>query len=171
MGVESLNNIWIPALLAVLGFLGKALWDIIISMRNKRIELLEKKLQNFYWPVLIRLEKDNAIWESILSKRNDPQSFQYKMASYIEKNHVLQNHQEILTIIEQNIHLAEPDQALTASIRKFIKNVSIYKAIRESGEEKVFPMELGAEWPADFYSLIKKRTTFFQNKLNKKLGA
>jgi flagellar biosynthesis component FlhA len=166
---ELISSIWLPALIGVLGFIGKSLYDIFLSMRNKKIEILENKLQKFYWPILIRIEKDNAIWESILSKRDNTDSLQYKLAYIIEKNYVLQNHNEILEIISSNMHLAEPDKELTDSIRKYIKNVTIYKAIRDSGEEKVFPLELGAEWPQDLYKLIQNRTEKYQKELNSKI--
>ena len=166
---ELIKNIWIPAFLAVIGFIGRSLYDIFLTIRNKKIEILENKLQKFYWPILIRIEKDNAIWETILSKKDNPDSLQYKLASIIEKNYVLQNHNEILEIMSSNMHLAEPDKELSDSIRKYIRNVTIYKALRESGEEKVFPLELGAEWPQDLYKLIKNRTEKYQKELNSKI--
>lgn len=169
MDLDLIKSIGIPALIAALGFIGKSIYDVFILMRNKKIEILENKLQKFYWPILIRIEKDNAIWEMILSKRDNPESLQYKLASTIEKNYVLQNHDEMLNIISGNMHLAEPDRELTDSIRKYIKNVTIYKALRESGEEKVFPLALGAEWPHELYHIIKNRTEIYQKELNSKI--
>jgi len=164
-----ISSIFLPAIIAAIGFILKSIHDVRLSMRNKKIEILENKLQNFYWPVLIRIEKDNAIWGMILSKREDPESLQYKLASTIEKKYVLQNHQEILEIISSYMHLAEPDKELTELISKYIKNVTIYIALRECGEEKVFPLELGAEWPHQLYNVIKNRTVFYQKELNRKL--
>ena len=169
MNLQSFQAIWIPTLIAVLGFIGKSLYDILITLRNKKIEILETKLQKFYWPILIRLEKDNAIWDKILSKRDNPESLQYKLANVIEKKYVLQNHDEILEIVSSCMHLAEPDKELTDSIRKYIKNVTLYKALRDAGEENVFPLELGAEWPDDLYELIKNRTEKYQKELNSKI--
>lgn len=169
MDSELIKSIGIPALIAALGFIGKSIFDVFLSLRNKRIVILENKLQKFYWPILIRIEKDNAIWEMILSKRSDHNSLQYKLASTIEKNDVLQNHNEILEIVSHNIHYAEADKELTDCIRKYVKNVTIYKALRESGEEKIFPLALGAAWPHELYPLIKSRTEKYQKRLNRTL--
>lgn len=164
-----MENLLFPALIAVLGFIGKSGYEIWKTNRDKKIELLQNRLQKFYWPILIRIEKDNAIWETILSKREDPQSLQFRVADHVEKEYVLRNHDEILEIISSNMYLAEPDAELSNSINKYIKNVTIYKALRESGEERVFPLELGAEWPQDFHQLISDRTSNYQAKLNRML--
>lgn len=169
MSTQVFHAIWIPSFIAVLGFVGKSVYDILLSIRNKKIEILENKLQKFYWPILIRIEKDNAIWDKILSKRDNPESLQYKLAYIIEKKYVIKNHDEILEIISSNIHLAEPDIELTDSIRKYIKNVTIYKALRDCGEENTFPFELGAEWPHNLHDLIKSRTERYQKELNRKI--
>lgn len=117
---------------------------------------------------MIRIEKDNAIWQAILSKKENVDSFKFRLANTIEKNYVLQNHNEILEIIMNYTHLAEPDGILTDAISKYIRHITIYKATRETGEEKTFPLELGAEWPQELYPLIKERTEKYQKELNRK---
>lgn len=165
---STLQGLLIPALIAVVGFLGKSIYELYLDRRKRKIQNIEDKLKLFYWPVLIRLEKDNAIWETILSKREEQNSIQYKIASNVERNTILKNHQEVLDIINNYIYLAEPDAMLTSEIKKYIKNVTIYKALREAGEETKFPIRLGAPWPEYFFELIKSKTEYYQNKLNKK---
>jgi hypothetical protein len=164
---SSLQGLVFTTLIAVIGFLAKSIYELYLERRRKRIQNIEDKLKLFFWPILIRLEKDNSIWETILSKRQDPNSIQYKIANHVERNDLIKNHLEVLDIIDNYTYLAEPDEAMTEEIKKYIKNVEIYKALREAGEEKIFPIELGAVWPENFYLLIKQRTETYQNKLNK----
>ncbi|HLU90597.1 MAG TPA: hypothetical protein VKZ51_12245 [Cyclobacteriaceae bacterium] len=164
--ISFLQGLILPAMVAVVGFLGKSFYELYLEGRKKRIQNMEDKLRHFYWPVLIRLEKDNAIWETILSKRHDQNTIQYKIADNVERNTILANHQEILDIINNYVYLAEPDEALTEAIKEYIKNVTIYKALRDAGEEQMFPLELGAPWPEGLFPIIKERTSFYQNKLN-----
>ncbi|MCC2591675.1 hypothetical protein [Chryseobacterium sp. MFBS3-17] len=163
-----IKEIVVPAMIAASGFLAKSAYEIYLGVRNKKIEILENRLQKFYWPILIRVEKDNAIWQSILSKKEKNDSFKFRLADTIEKNYVLKNHDEILDIIMNYTHLAEPDQLLTDVIRKYIRHITIYKAIRELGEEETFPLELDAEWPQELYPLLKERTEQYQTELNRK---
>jgi hypothetical protein len=162
----NLYGLFLTGSIAVIGYLGKSIYDLYLDNRRKRKENIADKLKLFYWPILIRLEKDNAIWETILSKRQEINSIQYKIANQVEKNSILKNHQEILDIIDSYAYLAEPDLKFTEQIKKYIKNVTIYKALRESGEETMFPLALGAGWPEDLYSIIKERTQYYQGKLN-----
>ncbi len=165
---SSFDGLLVTTTIALIGYLGKSFYDLYLDNRKKRIQNIEDKLKLFFWPVLIRLEKDNAIWETILSKRQDTNSIQYKIANQVEKNSILKNHQEVLGIIDSYAYLAEPDTLLTEEIKKYIKNVTIYKALRESGEETMFPLALGAAWPEHFYSIIKSKTEYYQAKLNSK---
>ncbi|WP_020598846.1 hypothetical protein [Spirosoma panaciterrae] len=164
---SSIQGLIIPAVIALIGFLGKSIYEIYNDGRKRRIQNIEEKLKFFYWPILVRLEKDNAIWETILSKKQDQNTVQYKIANSVERNSILKNHQEVLDIIDNYLYLAEPDELFTAEIKKYIKNVTIYKALREAGEETKFPLELGAPWPKQFFQIVKDKTEYFQNKLNK----
>lgn len=161
------QGLLVTTLIAVIGFFAKSIYELYLERRKKRIQNIEDKLKLFYWPILIRLEKDNSIWETILSKRQDQNSIQYKIANHVERNDILKNHQEVLNIIDNYTYLAEPNSAMTEEIKKYVKNVTIYKALREAGEERMFPIDLGAAWPDNFYSIIRDRTEFYQNKLNK----
>lgn len=164
--MENLEKIIWPIILAVLGYLSKSIYELYLDFRKKRIQNIEAKLKLFYWPILIRLEKDNAIWETILSKRNDPNSIQYKIANQVEDNIILKNHQEILKIIEDYIYLAEPNEDLVLQVKIYIKNISIYQSLRSAKEEKMFPIDLGAPWPDNFFNIIKEKTDHYQTQLN-----
>lgn len=163
---KTLDGILWPAVIAVVGFILKALYELYMESRKRKIQKLEDRLKSFYWPLLVKIEKDNVIWESILSKRSDPNSKEYKIAEHIEAE-VLSNHDEALAIIENNLYLAEPDEVFIEQIKLYIKNVTIYKAIRAAGDITTFPIELGAQWPTELYRLVNKKTKHYQDVLNK----
>ena len=37
---------------------------------SARLQLLGQQLSEFYWPLYLRLQKDNAVWERILDRSN-----------------------------------------------------------------------------------------------------
>ena len=163
-----INSILLPALIATSGYLAKSIYDIYLEKRRKRIQNIEDKLKLFYWPILIRLEKDNAIWKIVLSKKKDSGSLEYQIADHIEENIILKNHHEILDIINNYAYLAEPTVALRQEIDSYIKNVTIYIALRKSGDNTKFPIEFDASWPIHFYPIIKERTDYYQKRLKSK---
>ena len=71
-----------------------------------RLQLLERQLADFYWPIYLRLEKDNVIWERILDQEREDNESLKKIGEFIEKDVIIPNHEEIVDIIESKIHLA-----------------------------------------------------------------
>lgn len=161
-----LQGLLITTLVAVAGYLAKSFYDLLMEKRKRKIQNIEDKLKLFYWPILIRLEMDNAIWNTILSKRDDKDSIQYRIANHVEKSNILKTHAEVLKIINDYTYLADPDDELIKEIKGYVRNVTILKALRDAGEERMFPLELGAAYPKNFYRLIKDKTEYYQNKLN-----
>ncbi|MFD2163484.1 hypothetical protein ACFSJU_13835 [Paradesertivirga mongoliensis] len=163
------NKLIIPVVAAAIGYLVKIIIELVLEFRRKSISQLEERLKLFYWPLLIRIKKDNAIWEMILSIREDASSMKYKIAERVEAE-VLRNHQEALEIIEENIHLADPDPELVVAISQYIKNVTVYKAIRDAGDATAFPLQYNAPWPDQLYRLLDQKTQLNQNRLNSFIG-
>lgn len=165
MNEDAVSGLLLPAGLAAIGYVIKSLYDLIIERRNKRIENLERKLKHFYWPILIRLEKDNELWRIIMSKKNEPSSLEYRMANSVEKNNIMETQREIMAIIDEYAYLCSPDQDLMQEMKQYVKNATLLKALRDAGEEKIFPKELGVPYPDNFYYLIKKKTESLQQEL------
>jgi len=135
-----------------------------------KVEFLSRQLSEFYWPIYLRLEKDNTIWHRILDKREDKESLLQKVGSEIEKMVVLPNHDEIVSIIGRSIHLAQSDETLKNLLVQYVRHVAVYKAIRSVGEETLFPINLGEEWPHNLFPEIEKRTMALQREYEKLLG-
>lgn len=161
------GNLIIPAFLAAVGFIGKSLWDVYSKNRENKIKFKEEQLSKFYYPILIRLEKDNVTWQLILQKKREKDSLDAKIGESIEREVILPNHDEILRILESNIQFCQNDE-LMKMFNHYIKHVLVYKAIRASGDNMTFPMryDLSLKWDDNFFPLIQSETEKIQKELN-----
>ncbi|MDR6193672.1 hypothetical protein [Siphonobacter sp. SORGH_AS_0500] len=124
--------------------------DMDRVLNNKRIDYLEKQLSNFYWPVYLRLEKDDAIW--MLSD---------KVGKHVEGAFILPNHKKVVEIIEANIHLAQANDELFEQIKLYMRHVAAYQTLREIGIQ-TDPLHYEEPWPSKFFELIEKETKRLQ---------
>lgn len=161
-----IDNLLIPFIIAVFGYLLKLLYEAYIDRSKRKHSLLEEKLKNFYWPILTRLEQNEAIWTLILKKRDDLNELEKKIGAYVEAHIVLKNHREIMQIIIDYRYHAKFDEKLSLVLKNYFKHVAIYEGILES-KENTFPGLMGAPYPPDFDPLIKKRTERLQRQLDK----
>jgi hypothetical protein len=113
----------------VLGAVFKSLWDkyfgwqsaIPIETWKIRTSQLGRLLSEFYWPLYVRLMRDDVVWEKVfydLRRGNDRSSGwardisaddKNKLSREIEAKVLLPNHLEAIGIIRSSIHLAECD--------------------------------------------------------------
>lgn len=169
------------ALSVIGGFAAKSLWDLFASRRKERdriitgknIEFLERQLSEFYWPLYIRFKKDRAIWRRILDVNKEESSLEYKIATAIEKNFVLPNHKDMIQLIETRIHLAQPDECLLNLLMHYVEQATLYQAIREAGETKIFTIgeSTSEHWMhQDLFDELQRRTNELQSHYNKLVG-
>lgn len=139
--------------------------------RDKIYSIVEKQLSNFYYPIYFRLQKDNALW--ILSPQLSGRegALPPETNDIIERDYILKNHSEILSIIENNIHLIEIDNQLQESINAYIKHIAVYDTIRKvHSTNKLNPIDFDAPYPKSFIEIIKDRMTILQKKNNELLS-
>ena len=152
------------------GFALKTLWQAHVD-RKKTVELetwkirvsqLEQRLSRFYWPIYLRLQKDNVIWEKILHR--DDFDVDKKMLGFqIEKDVLLPNHAEIIRIIENNIHLAKPDSDFEQQLLQYIKHIDIYRALRGAGITDKDPIHFDEPYPNGFFEAVEVRLKSLQS--------
>jgi hypothetical protein len=132
------------------------------------IDFKARQLSEFYWPIYIRLQKDKAIWDRIL-KIKDADDALRKIAISVESKDILPNHAEVVNVIETKFHLAQPDTKLQNEIQKYVRHVSLYKAMRDAGINDKFPYDLNKDesYPTDLFNLIKDRTERLQSDYDK----
>ncbi len=74
-----------------------------MAICDAKISYIDKQLSEFYYPIQMRLEKDNAIW--LLWRKNKSSTTNRKLAVEIETHTLIPNHEEILSIIKLNFSL------------------------------------------------------------------
>jgi hypothetical protein len=138
-----------------------------------KLQRIERQLSEFYWPMLLRLQKDNTVWRRLLDKGKEEDNPLRRIGSRIEIDFILPNHNELVKIIETKIHLAEPDAALQAALLSYIDHVAVYNAAIAAGFTDLHgsQRELLTPWPRDLFPLIEDRTLKLQRKYGILLNA
>jgi hypothetical protein len=128
---------------------------------QKQLDYLERQLSEFYYPIYIRLYVDGAVWTKILARdKND--ELRKAVGEHIEKNVLLPNHEAIVSIIQSKIHLSESDKTAFEVMLKYIRHVSVYRAIRAANCFDKDPIALGEPFPTELLPLIEKVTAKLQ---------
>lgn len=127
--------------------------------RDKKLELLEKQLSEFYWPIYLRLEKDNLIWEKVFNQDGGLES---AVRQKLEMTYILPNHDEIMTILEAKIHLARAHQPLSDAINRYIRHIAVYRAIRDAGITERDPAQFDAPYPSDLFGFVESEKNRLQ---------
>ncbi|MFP9112490.1 hypothetical protein ACLI1A_01010 [Flavobacterium sp. RHBU_3] len=137
------------------------------TTRDKNISIIEKQLSNFYYPIYFRLQRDNALWKLSPQLYKTNNQLPAESNSLIENEYILKNHREILSIIENNIHLIEIDDKLQEAINLYIKHITVYEIIRKTESIKnLNPIDFDAKYPHTFMEIITQKMKYLQNKNN-----
>ncbi|BAB73404.1 hypothetical protein ACN23B_07225 [Anabaena sp. FACHB-709] len=142
--------------------------EIAIARHNAEINLIERQISEFYWPIYLRLEKDNVMWKRIKSLSPEQNVLPEAASDAIEKEFILKNHQEMVEIIESKIHLAENannSKDLINELLKYIKHVAVYKTIRSVKElQTINPVDLNEPFPDKLFPMIESNFRELQNR-------
>ncbi|MBD2336168.1 hypothetical protein H6G64_04070 [Calothrix sp. FACHB-156] len=142
--------------------------EIAMARHNAELEFIERQISEFYWPIYLRLEKDNVMWKRIKSLSPEQNVLPEAASMAIEKEFILKNHQEIVDIIESKIHLAENSnngKDLINELLKYIKHVAVYKTIRSVKElERFNPVDMNEPFPEKLFPLIESNFRSLQHK-------
>ena len=175
MDIMDIMDIIIVIISAASGFGAKTVWQAYITRKKElesetwkiRTSELEQRLSKFYWPIYLRLQKDNVIWEKFLERNNDLDIDKKKLAYQIEKDVLLPNHNEILEIIESNIHLAKPDIDFEKKILMYIRHVNVYSAIRSADIRDKDPKDFEEPYPNGFFEDVESHLNSLQSEYDK----
>jgi len=121
---------------------------------EKLVAFKAQQLSEFYWPIYIRLQKDNAVWQRVLGEASD--RFSTEIGAEIERNVILPNHDEIAQIIQTKFHLAQKDDKLEQSLLQYIRHVAVYRALR-SAKQKLNPIDVNEPFPPDLFDQLTGR--------------
>lgn len=156
---------FLPVVTGLVGFLGKSAWDQYWSRRNEqairewqhRTTQLATQLSEFFWPLLLRLRRDDAVWTHMLVRASDDPA----LAAYgrtIETAVLLPNHAAMVEIIEQGMRHTAGDHELQEMLVAYVRHAAVYRALREAGVRDRDPLALGVPWPKGLTELVEART-------------
>jgi hypothetical protein len=137
------------------------------ARRTRDLEYREKQLSQFYWPICFRFMKDTAIWKLVphlyskASKRISDQ-----VGREIELNYLIKNHEEIVAIMESNIHLAQADPELLQMIGDYVRHVAVYRALRATNTYDLNPIDVGEPLPKDLLAKFEDQKTRLQSEFD-----
>jgi hypothetical protein len=165
----NITNIMIPVVIAVLGYISKSAYEIIVNRKKRKRELIENKLQYFYWPIDIRLKKNKETYDLLIKGKmsHDKSSDDYIIAHYVEKEVLLKNHEEILEIITKYRHLADTDLTFEKLTDDYIRHVTIYRGYLDAGINEYPGIKGNAPYPRGIDEYFFKKTRSLQAKLEK----
>jgi hypothetical protein len=136
---------FIPIVVIVIGFnLNLALDSAKLSNSARseslvrRVQFVDRQLAELYYPIMLRLEKDSAVWplSGQLSKQNRAATSP-EFSRDIENSVLIPNHEEIISIIAAHFNLLKNadehiDTApLISAINQYQRHVAVYRALRK----------------------------------------
>lgn len=151
------------------GFALGKLWEQYVQ-KQKQVELdlwklrvaeVETRLRDFLWPIYLRLQRDNVVWEKIL-QRTSKNTEQKKVAHQIETDVIIPNHAEIVSLIERGMHHVRSDTELENALLAYVRHIDVYRSIRAAGITGKDPLDFGEPYPEEFFSVIKARVQELQ---------
>lgn len=131
---------------------------------HTQIQFLERQLSEFFWPVLLRFDKDSSIWRRIPNLSVADNILPETIGGNIERSYLLPNHQEAVRIIESKIHLVQ-DVELVTLLQQYIKHVAVYSALR-AADSNLNPIDLGEPFPEKLPQKLQRKTMALQSRYN-----
>jgi hypothetical protein len=132
-----------------------------------RRDFITEQLSKFYYPIQLRLHKDNAIFKTWNENRFSTTN--RKLAKQIEETFVIPNHEEIIKIIDTHFDLIRNDSEyeedltpLMDALKAYERHVALYKALRDTGDSRK-PIQLSEPFPKEFFRLIEQRIADLEN--------
>jgi hypothetical protein len=160
----TLMGIMIPVLIAVAGYIAKSGYEILVNRQKRKRKIIEDKLQNFYWPIYIRLKKNKDTYMLLFKgkKKSDVNSTDYIIAHYVEKEVIMKNHEEILEIITKYRHLADTDDQFEQLTDALVKHVTIYRSFLNAGINEYPGVKGDAPYPTGIDNYFFNKTKELQ---------
>ena len=184
MDIYEISLIAFTPICAGIGYLFKYFLDsrgeYLKKINKLKLEDIQFKLKNFYYPIHSNLLRENIIWNKILNfYRNknangngNNNELHNKLFWELDKE-MLDIHLENQKIIKDNIIEIHPDDSLTDSLMKYDEHVTIYNIIRKVDTERPedmddvkWPSSFGSNYPSEIVNLIEDKLKILKEKQN-----
>jgi hypothetical protein len=136
---------------------------------------LEQRLSQFYWPLYMRFQRDDLVWEKVfhdlrpkdgrvspdwVAKVSDED--RQKLAQEIEEKVLVPNHAEAASIIRSGLYRANADQEFEDLLARYLRHVDAYASLRSAGIRDVTPTHIGEPYPNGLSEAVSKRLRKYQ---------
>lgn len=173
-----MNESLLAILGAIIGFLGKSSWDLYWKKRHdkesfshrKHLEKLERQLNEFYWPLLFQLRKNNIVWQRIASRNDHNDPLEKELSFKLSRQYFFPNNEKMLDIIETKYYLAQPSEEIVKQIDLFIRHQAIFQGIKNTLDQDLDPIRFNEPWPEELLPVIEKHTLKLQADYNATIG-
>ncbi len=163
---------------AIIGFVSKSIWDYFWKARfdknqaalRKRTDFLERQLSEFYWPILIQLEKNDMVWNQVKNSDLVKGTISNEFYNKMKQEFFFPNNEEILRIIETKFYLSQSPDSLNSLIQEFVKHQSIFQGIKLHLKDDTLPDEFGIPYPAALLEEVRNFTEKLQKEYDKLIG-
>lgn len=167
-------SMFIPLVILLLGFFLNSHAEQRREDREQQEKLIQQKrdfitrqLSEFYYPIQLRLHKDNAVFATWNEQRFSTTN--RELAKRIEETFVIPNHEEIIKIIDTNFYLIRNDSdyeedlaPLMNSLKAYERHTAVYRALKDTGDSRK-PIHLSEPFPKEFFRLIEQRIADLEN--------
>jgi|SRR5471030_33574 len=121
--------------------------EAVLQIIDTQIAFLERRLNEFLWPLSLCLRIDGAIWTKIPELHAGARNMPTKAGQLIETQTLLPNHYRAVSLIEKNFHLVADEGDLILQLIDYVQHVAVFKALRTTSLE-LNPIDVEAEFPA-----------------------
>jgi hypothetical protein len=135
-----------------------------------RLEFREEQLSKFYWPIFFRFKKDSATWKLIPQLSRQKRLLPDDIGRKMELSFIIPNHEEIVAILESNVHLAQANEDLLMKFVSYIRHVAVYKALRDANDYTRNPIDVGEPFPENLVEDVEVKLRELQADYDKLLG-
>ncbi len=132
--------------------------DLENATLTKRLDFRERQLAEFYWPLYMRLQMDNAVWERMAQITPESPVRDRKLAQTVEEKFILPNHRKALRVIQTKIHLADGDVDLERHLLSYVRHLAVFEALRALDVHDRDPKDVGEPWPHELFPIVARLT-------------
>jgi hypothetical protein len=154
---EKTSRFWVrfaillPVLTAMVGYFVQS----DMARKNAQVRFIDRQLSEFYYPVQLRLRKDDELF--VFWEKNQNIKANRLVLNEVRNGVILSNNQEVISILEKHSDLLRnPDehtdiQFLMASLILYERHVALLSALHRIGDKRT-PWNVDQDWryPNDF---------------------
>jgi hypothetical protein len=139
----------------------KAEREVRFENQKALLDLVQRQLNELYYPIYFRLAKDDAIWDTIMSNQ--------QAGTSAEQNFVIPNNKSVLALLEAHTNLLfRPDEArepaLISAFLQYERHMDVYLSLRDAGDKRR-PADLGVDYPANICHLVEARVSELESEI------